>query len=53
MRTPIVLVTATLTAAILFAASLLIFIGMRGDHTIDGRGERSGERSAQIQPAGN
>jgi hypothetical protein len=49
MRTPVVLVTATLTVAILLAASLLIFVGIRGHHTRGGNNERPAERSAQIR----
>jgi hypothetical protein len=53
MRTPVVLVTATLTVAILLAASLLIVVGMRGRHMLGGNGDRPAERSALIQPAAN
>jgi hypothetical protein len=51
MRTPVVLVTATLTVAILLAASMLIAIGMRGNHTHGGNGGRPAERSSRTQPA--
>jgi hypothetical protein len=51
MRTSVVLVTATLTIAILLAASLLIFVAIRGHHALGGNSERPAERSAQVHPA--
>jgi hypothetical protein len=37
MKTPLVIVTATLTAAILLAASLLIATGTRGENALEPR----------------
>ena len=50
MRTPVVLVAATLTIAILLAASLLIVIEIRGHRAIGGSGELP-RRSAHIMAA--
>jgi hypothetical protein len=47
MRTPVVLVTAALTTAILLAASLLIATGTRGD---DARGSLNVNQAGVVVP---
>jgi hypothetical protein len=47
MKTPVVLVTATLTVAILLAASFLIATGTRGD---DARGLLTAQPAGRIPP---
>jgi len=50
MKTPVLLVTATLTVAILLAASLLIVTGSRGEDT---RRPFAAEPAAQIHAPGH
>jgi hypothetical protein len=50
MKTPVVLVTATLTVAILLAASFLIATGTRGENAFRPFADNPG-RSLQISPA--
>jgi hypothetical protein len=49
MKTPVVLVTAALTAAILLAASLLIATGTRGENALSAFTPKAG----RILPAPN
>jgi hypothetical protein len=49
MRTPVLLVAATLTIAIVLAASLLVVIEIRGHRRIGGSGERPAQRYAHMQ----
>jgi hypothetical protein len=51
MRTPVLLVAATLTIAIVLAASLLVVIEIRGHRRIGGSGERPAQRYAHLQAA--
>jgi hypothetical protein len=51
MKTPVVLVTATLTVAILLAASLLIATGSRGDDAFPPFADHPGHH-LQVDPRG-
>jgi hypothetical protein len=51
MKTPVVLVTATLTVAILLAASFLIATGTRGENAFRLRSDNPAGRGPQILPA--
>jgi hypothetical protein len=51
MRTPVVLVTAALTVAILLAASLLIATGTRGDNMLRPLAGNPAGRMAPTSPA--
>jgi hypothetical protein len=51
MKTPVLLVTATLTVAILLAASLLIATGTRGENAFRLRSDNPASRSLQVFPA--
>jgi hypothetical protein len=53
MRAPVVLVAATLTIAIVLAASLLVVMEIRGQRATGGSGERPAARSAHIPAATN
>jgi hypothetical protein len=53
MKTPVVLVTAALTAAILLAASLLIATGTRGENAFWPLTGNPAGRSAPAVPAAN
>jgi hypothetical protein len=51
MKTPVVLVTATLTVAILLAASFLIATGTRSESAFRLRSDNPAGRGPQILPA--
>ena len=51
MRTPVLLVAATLTIAIVLAASLLVVIEIRGHRAVGGSGERPAQRYAHLPAA--
>jgi hypothetical protein len=52
MKTPVVLVTVALTAAILLAASLLIVTTTRGEDSFWPLGGRAAGRTVPTPPAG-
>jgi hypothetical protein len=51
MKTPVVLVTATLTVAILLAASFLIATGTRSENALRLRPDKPASQSLPISPA--
>jgi hypothetical protein len=51
MKAPVLLVTASLTAAILLAASFLIATGTRGENAFHLLSDNPAGRSLQISPA--
>jgi hypothetical protein len=51
MKAPVVLVTATLTVAILLAASFLIATATRGENAFRPFGDNAAGRSLQLSPA--
>jgi hypothetical protein len=52
MKTPVVLVTATLTVAILLAASFLIATGTRGENAFRLGSDDPAGKSLRTSPAG-
>jgi hypothetical protein len=51
MKAPVVLVTATLTVAILLAASFLIATGTRGENALRSLFDKPAGQSLQLPPA--